>query len=251
MTQRSKMKASIPGLRLRPTIDGPRLIHNHDWPCMCYLGRKRPRPPMFLELIAKRSPPDDKRGAVGALSFSTFTSRNYSSEIMLVVRTVLKDARQRPDNEGELVEDLAVRSLTQAVGTRGPDIFGPHTGHRSIDRPDGRRFHPANGANGDAPVSGGRRYVATPAISVVGSLGIGYLLFRYFPEARGSGVPQTKAALYAHDGRITLRTCWESSFVRPQPWPVESLSGAKGLRSRLVRVSLPCLDWRCACVLKR
>jgi len=41
---------------------------------------------------------------------------------------------------------------------------------------------------------------------VVGSLGIGYLLFRYFPEARGSGVPQTKAALYAHDGRITLRS---------------------------------------------
>jgi CIC family chloride channel protein len=41
---------------------------------------------------------------------------------------------------------------------------------------------------------------------VLGSLGIGYLLFRYFPEARGSGVPQTKAALYAHGGRITLRT---------------------------------------------
>ena len=30
---------------------------------------------------------------------------------------------------------------------------------------------------------------------VVGSLGIGYLLYRYFPNARGSGVPQTKAAL--------------------------------------------------------
>lgn len=41
---------------------------------------------------------------------------------------------------------------------------------------------------------------------LVGSLGIGYLLFRYFPDARGSGVPQTKAALYAHAGRITLRT---------------------------------------------
>jgi len=41
---------------------------------------------------------------------------------------------------------------------------------------------------------------------VVGSLGIGYLLFRYFPNARGSGVPQTKAALFARDGRITLRT---------------------------------------------
>jgi CIC family chloride channel protein len=41
---------------------------------------------------------------------------------------------------------------------------------------------------------------------VAGSLGIGYLLFRYFPNARGSGVPQTKAALFARGGRITLRT---------------------------------------------
>jgi len=41
---------------------------------------------------------------------------------------------------------------------------------------------------------------------IVGSLGIGYLLFRYFPYARGSGVPQTKAALFAREGRITLRT---------------------------------------------
>jgi CIC family chloride channel protein len=41
---------------------------------------------------------------------------------------------------------------------------------------------------------------------VAGSMGMGYLLFRYFPNARGSGVPQTKAALYARDGRILLRT---------------------------------------------
>src|SRR4029077_4544460 len=41
---------------------------------------------------------------------------------------------------------------------------------------------------------------------VAGSLSIGYLLFRYFPDARGSGVPQTKAALFARGGRITLRT---------------------------------------------
>jgi len=41
---------------------------------------------------------------------------------------------------------------------------------------------------------------------VVGSISIGYLLYRYFPNARGSGVPQTKAALFARDGRITLRT---------------------------------------------
>src|SRR6202166_3385861 len=41
---------------------------------------------------------------------------------------------------------------------------------------------------------------------VVGSLGIGYLLYHYFPDARGSGVAQTQAALYAREGRITLRT---------------------------------------------
>jgi CIC family chloride channel protein len=41
---------------------------------------------------------------------------------------------------------------------------------------------------------------------VVGSISIGYLLYRYFPDARGSGVPQTKAALFAREGRITLRT---------------------------------------------
>ncbi len=43
-------------------------------------------------------------------------------------------------------------------------------------------------------------------IPIGGSLGVGYLLFRYFPNARGSGVPQTKAALFAREGVITLRT---------------------------------------------
>ena len=57
---------------------------------------------------------------------------------------------------------------------------------------------------------------------VVGSLVIGYLLFRYFPDARGSGVPQTKAALFAREGRITLRTCWESFFAHRQRSPAES-----------------------------
>jgi CIC family chloride channel protein len=47
---------------------------------------------------------------------------------------------------------------------------------------------------------------------VVGSLSMGYLLFRYFPDARGSGVPQTKAALYARGGRITLGTVFGKFF---------------------------------------
>ncbi len=54
------------------------------------------------------------------------------------------------------------------------------------------------------PVGGARwRRLVFP---VGGSLAIGYLLYRYFPDARGSGVPQTKAALFARGGRITLRT---------------------------------------------
>ena len=34
----------------------------------------------------------------------------------------------------------------------------------------------------------------------------GYLLFRYFPNARGSGIPQTKFALFIRNGYISLRT---------------------------------------------
>jgi CIC family chloride channel protein len=59
----------------------------------------------------------------------------------------------------------------------------------------GMRLYPAGGA-------GWRRLL----VPVGGSLAMGYLLYRYFPNARGSGVPQTKAALFAHNGYISLRT---------------------------------------------
>lgn len=41
---------------------------------------------------------------------------------------------------------------------------------------------------------------------VLGSLAGGWLLFRYFPEARGSGIPQTRVALLLNQGVISLRT---------------------------------------------
>ena len=59
----------------------------------------------------------------------------------------------------------------------------------------GARLYPAGGA--------AWRRVLVP---ISGSLIMGYLLYRFFPNARGSGVPQTKAALYARGGRISLRT---------------------------------------------
>jgi len=43
-------------------------------------------------------------------------------------------------------------------------------------------------------------------VPVGGSLVMGYLLYKYFPDARGSGVPQTKAALYARGGSISFST---------------------------------------------
>src|SRR5712671_2077998 len=59
------------------------------------------------------------------------------------------------------------------------------------------------GARIDATVAAAWRRLVVP---IVGSLAMGFLLYRYFPDARGSGVPQTKAALFAREGRITLRT---------------------------------------------
>ena len=47
---------------------------------------------------------------------------------------------------------------------------------------------------------------------VAGSLAMGYVLVRYFPDARGSGVGQTKVALFARDGIITLRTVFGKFF---------------------------------------
>ncbi len=49
-------------------------------------------------------------------------------------------------------------------------------------------------------------------VPVTGSLAMGYLLFRYFPDARGSGVPQTKAALFAREGHITFGTVFGKFF---------------------------------------
>src|SRR5579863_6808019 len=105
------------------------------------------------------------------------------------------------------------------------------------------------------PVGGARwRRLLFP---VVGSLGIGYLLYRYFPNARGSGVPQTKAALFAREGRITLRTvlgkffCTSATLASGIPLGREgpsvqvgagiaSVLGRRlGLRSEKVKALLP------------
>src|SRR5579863_5591586 len=59
----------------------------------------------------------------------------------------------------------------------------------------GARLYPAHGAPW-------RRLV----FPVAGSLLTGILLARYFPNARGSGIPQTKTALFIREGFISFRT---------------------------------------------
>src|SRR5256885_1493791 len=54
-------------------------------------------------------------------------------------------------------------------------------------------------------------------IPIASSLVMGYLLFKYFPDARGSGVPQTKAALYARGGYISLATVFGKFFCTSAP----------------------------------
>ncbi len=56
-------------------------------------------------------------------------------------------------------------------------------------------FYPAGG--------GGLRRILLPTL---GALVTGAMLVRWFPEARGSGIPQTRAAIFIHDGHISLRT---------------------------------------------
>src|SRR5437660_12669313 len=63
------------------------------------------------------------------------------------------------------------------------------------------RLYPAGGA-------AWRRLLVPVAASAL----MGYLLYRFFPDARGSGVPQTKAALYAREGRISLSTGFGKFF---------------------------------------
>ncbi|HEY7390363.1 MAG TPA: chloride channel protein [Bryobacteraceae bacterium] len=59
----------------------------------------------------------------------------------------------------------------------------------------GSRLYPSGGA-------AWRRVL----IPIGGALISGFFLARYFPNARGSGIPQTKTALFLRDGYIALRT---------------------------------------------
>ena len=92
---------------------------------------------------------------------------------------------QQSENRLSLVLSLVIGALVSLVVV----AFILLTGRLAA------RMYPAGG-------SGWRRVL----VPTLGSLSTGYLLWRYFPFARGSGIPQTKFALFINDGRIMFRT---------------------------------------------
>ena len=68
------------------------------------------------------------------------------------------------------------------------------------------------------PGGEGWRRIVVPTL---GALVTGFLLYRFFPDARGSGIPQTRAAIFIHDGRIRSRLFAENSFAARRHSPAE------------------------------
>jgi chloride channel protein, CIC family len=102
---------------------------------------------------------------------------------------------------------MEVRALRERIGRREDQLFlvltlviGAIVGLTIVafilaTERAGLRLYPSDGAPW--------RRLAMP---IIGALITGYLLYRYFPDARGSGIPQTKTALFAGNGTITART---------------------------------------------
>ncbi len=96
-----------------------------------------------------------------------------------------QDELRRSENQLIIVLSVVIGALVGLVTV----AFILLTGRLSAS------MYPAGGA--------GWRRILVPTL---GSLFTGYLLWRFFPFARGSGIPQTKAALLIDEGRITFRT---------------------------------------------
>src|SRR5262252_9540390 len=97
-----------------------------------------------------------------------------------------------PDFQGHQHEDKILLVLTLIIGA----IVGlVVVAFIVLTENLGARLYPAGGA-------AWRRVI----IPIFGAVSTGFLLFRYFPNARGSGIPQTKAALFLRDGYISFKT---------------------------------------------
>ena len=114
----------------------------------------------------------------------TSAIRSHASGFLARVMSRIEDLRRHEDRLA-LVLSLIIGALVGLVIVAFVLLTGQLASH----------MYPA-----DAP--GWRRIV----VPTLGALITGILLYRVFPDARGSGIPQTRAAIIIHDGRISLRT---------------------------------------------
>ncbi len=138
------------------------------------------------------------RGPVDRMTTPTFKTRDDVSEATSLsgsverrswyarVAELVEDLRRREDRLALLLS-LVIGALVGLVVVAFILLTGRLAAH----------MYPSGGA--------GWRRILVPTI---GALVTGYLIFRFFPDARGSGIPQTRAAIFIHDGRISLRTAF-------------------------------------------
>ena len=123
----------------------------------------------------------------GSLGAATDNRPSPPSRLELLARRIaelVEDVRRREDRLALLLS-LLIGALVGLVVVAFVLLTGRLAAH----------MYPAGGA--------GWRRILVPTL---GSLVTGILLYRFFPDARGSGIPQTRAAIFIHDGRISLRT---------------------------------------------
>ncbi|MDQ6635041.1 MAG: chloride channel protein, partial [Gemmatimonadota bacterium] len=116
----------------------------------------------------------------GALTRSRVAATAWATRLVELVENL-----RRREDQLALVLSIVIGALVGLIVVAFVLLTGRLAAH----------MYPAGGA--------GWRRILVPTL---GSLVTGFLLFRYFPDARGSGIPQTRAAIFIHDGQISLRT---------------------------------------------
>jgi CIC family chloride channel protein len=134
----------------------------------------------FSRRAGGRARPKVHRSMTGGAVVSGAGIRRWTDRLVELV----EDLRRKEDRLA-LVLSLIIGALVGLVVVAFILLTGRLAAH----------MYPAGGA--------GWRRILVPTL---GALVTGFLIVRYFPDARGSGIPQTRAAIFVHDGRITLRT---------------------------------------------
>ncbi len=120
---------------------------------------------------------------IGSVSDPSSPSRRQSNWALRAAKWL--DELRHGEQQVSLVLSLVIGALVGLVVVAFIFITSRLAGH----------LYPTGGA--------GWRRVLVP---VLGSLISGYFLYKYFPDARGSGIPQTKAAMFINDGNISFQT---------------------------------------------